>query len=139
MSRPTPQFKWISCLFIPVLALGLAASAAQANDEDRPRKKERNCIHVSSINGFNPIDRKHLTISAGANKTYLVTLFHRCHELKWSEKIAISASSSWTCSNSRDKIIVDGERCLISRIEKVDNRAAAKELVEERNPKRRSD
>jgi hypothetical protein len=100
---------------------------------DKKALKERSCIHVSSINGFNPIDNKHLTVSVGANKTYLVTLFNRCHELKWTEQIGIHATMSWSCSNSKDHIIVDGRRCLVSDIEQVEDRDAAKVLVSELN------
>ena len=135
------QSKWLSHLIAPMIAAGIASACASAGeDRDRVRSKERTCIHVSSINGFNPIDPKHLTISVGASKTYLVTLFSRCRELNWSEKIAIKSHSSWTCSNSKDRILVDGDRCMISKIELVENRKAARELVEKRNPKRsRSD
>ena len=122
----------------PVIAsLFLAAffaNPAQALAEDEINKKalkERSCIHVSSINGFNPIDSKHLTVSVGANKTYLVTLFNRCYDLKWTEQIGIRATMSWSCSNSKDHIIVDGRRCLISDLELVEDRAAAKSMVSE--------
>ena len=100
----------------------LAADEASAKDE-------RTCIHVGSINGFNPIDKRHLTVSVGANKVYLVTLANTCRELKWNNEIAIKASGTWTCSNSRDKIFVGYQKCFISNIQKVESRAKAKEMV----------
>lgn len=114
------------------LALVLAVTApttANADEAEVKTGKERSCIHVSSINGFNAIDNKHLTVSVGANKTYLVTLFSRCIDLKWTQDIAYSSTMSWSCSNSMDKIIVEGQRCLIDDIERVEDTATAREIV----------
>jgi hypothetical protein len=112
-----------------VLSAGtLLANPAIAQEEDSS-KKERTCLHVNSINGFNPIDKRHLTVSVGANKVYLVTLKSNCRDLKWNQSIAIKATSSWTCSNSHDKIYVGEQRCFIDDIERVESHAKAKLMV----------
>lgn len=94
--------------------------------------RHRECIHVRSINGFNVIDNKHLTVSTGPKRTYLLTLWNRCHDLRFAHQIAIKSTGSWTCSHSRDVVITDDQRCMIDDIERVESHKAAKDLVEER-------
>lgn len=105
----------------------------QENEAENDSAKSDSCLLVSGINGFNPIDNKHLTVDVGASKTYLITLRHLCHDLKWSEDIIYDATMSWSCTDTKDKIIVNGMSCFIDTIERVEDRKAAKELVADRN------
>lgn len=99
-----------------------------ADDEGRHRE----CIYVRSINGYRVIDDKHLTVSTSPRRIYLVTLWNRCYDLKWSHQIAIKAYSSWTCSHSRDYVITEENRCIIDNIERVSSYEEAVDLVAER-------
>lgn len=112
-----------------LLSAGTLIANPAIADEEESTKNDRTCLHVNSINGFNPIDKRHLTVSVGANKTYLVTLKSNCRDLKWNQAIAIKATSSWTCSNSHDKIYVGEQRCFIADIERVESHAKAKAMI----------
>ncbi len=114
---------------IIVISAGISLSVPSVADDEESSKNDRTCLHVNSINGFNPIDKRHLTVSVGANKVYLVTLKSNCRDLKWNQAIAIKATSSWTCSNSHDKIFVGEQRCFIANIERVESHAKAKARV----------
>lgn len=115
--------------------LGATPSWAEEAEDTSDREttsKEDSCIYVPGINGFNPIDNRHLTVGVGASKTYLLTLRHICHDLRWTEDIAYDSTLTWSCTNTKDKIIVKGFSCFIDTIEQVEDHAAAKALVAER-------
>lgn len=101
--------------------------------------RHRECIYVPGISGFNVIDNKHLTVSTSPKRIYLVTLWNRCHDLKWTHEIAVKSTGSWTCSHSRDMILTEEQRCTIDDIERVDSFDAAKALVAERNASEEAD
>lgn len=104
-------------------------------DDDPDSERRRSCIYVRSIDGFHVIDDRHITVSTGPRHIYLVTLFNRCRQLNWTHKIAIKSHGSWTCSYSKDTLLVDGDRCLIDDIEPVASVAEAEALVAERTGK----
>ena len=62
--------------------------------------RHRECIYVPGIDGFKVIDNKHLTVSTSPKRIYLITLWNRCHRLKWAHQIAIKSTGSWTCSGT---------------------------------------
>lgn len=101
--------------------------------------RHRECIYVPGIDGFKVIDNKHLTVSTSPRRIYLITLWNRCHRLKWAHQIAIKSTGSWTCSHSRDMVLTDDQRCMIDDIERVDSFDAAKALVAERNARDEAD
>jgi hypothetical protein len=101
-------------------------------EEDR---RHRECIYVRGISGFGVIDDKHLTVSTSPRRTYLVTLRNRCRDLRWAHQIAIKSFGSWTCSHSRDVVLVGDQRCMIQNIERVGSKKEAIALVEERKDK----
>lgn len=94
--------------------------------------RHRECIYVPGIDSFNVIDNKHLTVSTSPKRMYLITLWNRCHDLRWAHQIAIKSTGSWTCSHSRDMILTEDQRCMIEDIERVESHDAAKALVAER-------
>lgn len=106
----------------------------EADDEEdlEDEGRHRECIYVRAINNFHVIDEKHLTVSTSPRRLYLVTLWNRCHDLKWSHTIAIKAYGSWTCSHSRDYVITKENRCIIDNIERVSSIEEAEEIVAER-------
>lgn len=102
-------------------------------EETASEGRHRECIYVPGINSFHVIDDKHLTVSTSPRRIYLVTLWNRCFDLKWSHQIAIKSYSSWTCSHSRDTIITEDSRCFIDEIERVESNEAAENIVAERS------
>ena len=104
-----------------------------AGEEPASEGRHRECIYVPGIDTFHVIDDKHLTVSTSPRRIYLVTLWNRCFDLKWSHQIAIKSYSSWTCSHSRDTIITEDSRCIIDDIERVASHEAAESIVAERS------
>ena len=119
----------------------LIAQSTETNEtyEGDGDARHRECIYVAGINGFKVIDNKHLTVSTSPKRMYLITLWNRCHDLKWAHQIAIKSTGSWTCSHSRDMILTEDQRCMIDDIERVDTFDAAKALVAERNASEEDD
>lgn len=109
-----------------------AEDGGEAEEDIKEDKRHRECIYVPGIDDFHYIDDKHLTVSTSPRRIYLVTLWNRCFDLRWSHTIAIKAYSSWTCSHSRDYVITEEHRCVIDDIERVDSIDEAERLVEER-------
>lgn len=97
--------------------------------------RHRECIYVPGISGYGVIDDKHLTVSTSPKRIYLVTLWNRCHDLRWSHQIAIKSFGSWTCSHSRDVVLTGDQRCIIENIERVASTKEAKAIVQERKDK----
>jgi hypothetical protein len=76
-------------------------------------------IKEYKINGWNSLDRRHVTISIGASRSYLVTLRDNCDGLRSAETIAFNTTvgglTDW------DTLLVRGsgrylERCYIESI-----------------------
>lgn len=107
-------------------------TTGDAGEETAREGRHRECIYVPGIDTFHVIDDKHLTVSTSPRRIYLVTLWNRCFDLKWSHQIAIKSYSSWTCSHSRDTIITEDSRCIIDEIERVESNEAAESIVAER-------
>ena len=113
------------------------AAVADTNEDYDAEKdgRHRECIYVPGINGYGVIDDKHLTVSTSPKRIYLVTLWNRCFDLRWSHQIAIKSTGSWTCSHSRDVVLTGDQRCIIENIERVGSKKEAKALVQERKDK----
>lgn len=121
---------------VPEAAPGDTVEEETAEDDGEETASEgrhRECIYVPGIDTFHVIDDKHLTVSTSPRRIYLVTLWNRCFDLKWSHQIAIKSYSSWTCSHSRDTIITEDSRCFIDEIERVESNEAAENIVAERS------
>lgn len=132
MPRLTNRRLWAAVIAAAVISLPVWSDEPEETPTNDEASKEDSCIYVSGINGFNPIDNRHLTVTVGANKTYLLTLRHTCHDLKWTEDIIYDSTLTWSCTNTMDKIIVKGMSCYIKTIERVEDWAAAKALVADR-------
>lgn len=133
MRHPFPTNISLVGTFVLLCIAALWSHGAFA-DDDEGSDKNSECIHVRNITGFNTIDDHHVLFTSGANKKHLVTTFGRCHQLQWSETIAIKSTTNWTCSNSKDTILYnDGlspRRCPIADITRVESMAEAREIVE---------
>lgn len=105
----------------------------EGSDKDKDSEgRHRECIHVRSIDDFHVIDDRHITVSTSRTRVYLLTLWNRCRQLNWTHQIAIKSHGSWTCSYSKDVLLVDGDRCMIDDIERVASVDEAEEIVAER-------
>lgn len=112
----------------PVADTETASEEGEPEDEGRHRE----CIYVRSMDSYHVIDDRHLTVSTGPRRMYLLTLRNRCYGLKWARTIVISSRGSWSCSNSLDTIVAGKHRCLIDDIERVGSKAEAESLVSDR-------
>jgi len=94
----------------------------------------RQCILVSQIETYYPLDRSHVVIvGRGGRGTLLGTLRPSCWELPRSPSIALDTSRHTICAGETADLLVRGERCFIRSIETVESLEAAETLVSERN------
>jgi hypothetical protein len=99
----------------------LPAAIVQASwaAEDKPTSSP--CALVSQIDHFQYLDDRTALLEVSPNKTYRVTFFNPCRELKWAIFARIEARPG-ICLAKGDKIVVRRdhgieERCIVDTIE----------------------
>lgn len=128
------------CLLF-VSPLVLAQDESEENENTEPSGNV--CISIRTINGFNPIDKEFMHVTASGRKHYLFTMERSCIGLRNANAIAIADAMTRVCSNSMSRIGYRdmGRRntCRILDIEEVasseDARALAEAHKEERKDK----
>ena len=127
-----------------VLAI-IAAAGAQEGVKDAngdvdvstsPSAGAQTCLTLSRINDFDGLSERHVYVANGRDH-YLLTMDHQCHGLADAENISIANPSNRICSNSLAELRYRGvsgrlETCLITSVESVEDKAAARRIVEER-------
>lgn len=100
----------------------ILASGCAAQSDQTTAASDRECFQSSSVSGFNSIDSRHVRISVGASRAYILTTLWDTHTLNWSEAIALHATNGMICTgNGLGVEIVGGEpsqRYPISSIER---------------------
>ena len=92
-------------------------------------------IRLVNIHGYAVIDNQHLVLNGGARRHYLVTLRHRCSDMRFGTQIGTSFGSTATITSPHFEYIYTGQndmRCYIETIEEVDDLDAARALILER-------
>ncbi|MDH4072345.1 MAG: DUF6491 family protein [Gammaproteobacteria bacterium] len=121
----------VSVLVAPVFAL------AQDETSEEPAAEENVCINTNMVRSFEAFDDMHVYVRQGSSQHFLLTMRSRCLGLEWAQGIAFKDTTSRICSNRfgeivfRDRTMAQGlQSCRIGKIERVESREAAKELVE---------
>jgi len=123
-------------LLTAIAAIGLAATPAQAQDDDADTGSSR--IRLVNINGYSVLDNEHLVLNGGVSHHYLVTLRSRCSGLRSGIQVGTSFPSTATLhSPSMEYITIANDplqqRCFIDTIEEVESVDAARALVADRD------
>jgi len=120
-------------LKMSVIASAILTSLAGAALLTAPVSAER--IRLININGYSVIDHQHLVLNGGARRHYLVTLRHRCPDMRFGTRIGTSFASTETIHSPRFEYVTAGHsdmRCYIDTIEEVDDLDTARALILER-------
>jgi len=120
-------------IFVQAAVLA-AALLAPSGAPAATGQSERACVHLRNINNYTVIDDRHLVLTGGASRHYLVTTRTRCSGMRYGAQIATSfGETARLCPPIAEFIIPDdGWRCLIDTVEEVDSVDAARELIQTR-------
>ena len=106
-------------------------------DPSIPRPIRSACFSVRRINSFSAFHDEYVYIQDRGRQHYLLTMHRGCFGLRSARDIAIQNHADRVCSNSQAGISYRGpggrlEKCFIRAVEAVEDRAAARSLVESR-------
>jgi Family of unknown function (DUF6491) len=133
-----------TALFAGVLLTGTAALAQDdANDtrtidiDGGEPLSEEACFNIREARSFSALDDRYVYLEGPRDEHFVLTMFPGCFGLEDSIEIAISNQLSRVCSIDTPKITYRGlggdlESCSVRRVDAVEDRSAAEELVESR-------
>lgn len=88
-------------------ALGLAACATTG---EQASTEGRDCFYASNVTGYNMIDDRHVGVSVGANRHYVLETMFNANELDWTQAIALRSTTGQICTGSGIGVdIIGGE------------------------------
>lgn len=88
-------------LLTAAAAFSLAACAATPTDTaSTAMPADRDCFYANSVSGFNAIDDRHVRITAGASRHYILTTNFNARDLRYSEALALRSRSGWVCTGT---------------------------------------
>lgn len=110
--------------------IGLVATSAAAPgfarspEEPAAKAQPRQCFWTRQVNNFASDDDKVVNVRVGVKDVYQLEMLGRCHDIDWSQKIAIrSRGSSQICSGLDAEIItpssIGPQRCQVSKVRKL--------------------
>ncbi|MGJ3230529.1 MAG: DUF6491 family protein [Oceanicaulis sp.] len=120
----------LTALVSAIALLGAGgAAAAQESDE------ANSCVSLRSINGYQVIDDRHLVLTGGASRYYLVTTRTRCSGLRFGAQIGTSfADNARLCPPMVEYVIPDdGWRCAIDTVVEVESVEEAEQIAASRS------
>ncbi len=131
-ARPT-RVKESLGLAIAVCVLGGCATLPV----ERRSKTERVCIDRREISSISALDDRHAFVKRGSGHYSLLTLDERCTGLALARTLAIEGSAPRVCGGGGSLLSFDSPavglmRCRVERIEPVQDRSTALELIESR-------
>jgi hypothetical protein len=129
-------------LTLAFTGLGCTSTKSADNREDAPVAQEA-CFNVRDVLSFDALHDKYVYVRCRRGRHYLLTMENICLGLRNSLAIAVSNDFNRVCSQDRATIRYEGlgrtSRCLILWVEKVEDREAARALVERRTKPQDSD
>ena len=129
-------------LIVTISGFGCTSTSATAAGEGEPPAAKA-CFNVRDVLSFDALHDKFVYVRCRHGRHFLLTMENICLGLRNSLAIAVSNDFNRVCSQDRATITYQGlgrtARCLILRVEAVDDRAAAQKLVERRTKPQDSD
>lgn len=113
--------------------------AQSASTSEEPA--QRSCVRLININGYTTLDDRHLLLSGGASRHYLVTTQRSCYGLERGMQVGLSfPDTARICNASLEYLVVpEGGRCRIQSIEEVEDAETARRLIEARDARSEGD
>ena len=135
MRRKLRTTAWVLGVIFAVSGLACTSTRNVDTSGGKPDTKET-WFNVSRVRSFSPLHESFVYVRVGSDEHYLLTLDSVYTSLPHATGITISGDFSWICSNTGAMITYrdSGRRvsCRILRIEAVDSKEAAQQLVDER-------
>lgn len=107
------------------LLAGSAAAPVVAKTPEEPgAKPQRQCFWTRQVNNFASNDDRVINIRVGVKDIYQLQMFGRCHDVDWSNQIAIrSRGSSYICTGLDAEVIaptsIGPQRCAVRSVRKL--------------------
>jgi hypothetical protein len=125
---------------LALAVLVLAGCASSQPVAEQPRAGNI-CINVRQINSFEALDDRHVLIRARVSDYYLFTVGQPCSGLAFARAIVIPEPLNRVCGDGFSDLSFNlpgagSKRCRIVKIEPVEDRRAAKALIESRRAKK---
>ena len=121
-----------------LIALSCLALAL-ADDAPKPAKPEKSCINRRQINAITPLEARYALARLSAGRLYLLTLDTNCATLTpaFTRSLVLVQPEARVCDDggslvSFEETGVGTTRCRIERIERVDSKEAARDLIDSR-------
>ena len=103
-----------------LLAAGALAIASPAIADDPSPAPRSSCAFVDRIYNFHEIDDYSAIIQTSPSRSYKVTFFNSCREMRWAIFARVEARPG-ICLSKGDKIIVGrhgfANRCIVDKVE----------------------
>jgi hypothetical protein len=98
-----------TCLVAAALSLAACATPESATETSAP-PAGRDCFNSDNVNGYSYIDDRHVAVTVGANRRYVLTTMFNANDLDWTNAIAIRSTTGWICTgNGLGVEVIGGE------------------------------
>lgn len=84
---------------IAIAAMTLAACASNSR-ADQSAAAGNDCFRAADVNGYGVIDDRHVRITVGASRRYVLTTAWNAHDLDWTSAIAIRTATGRVCTGN---------------------------------------
>ena len=110
-----------------VSAASLLAAACTAQSDAAAASapgEGRECFHADSASSFTPVGDDAVVVRVGANRHYRLEFVGPCHDIDWSQQIALrTQGSAWICRGHDADILVRGpqgaDRCPVRAVRRL--------------------
>lgn len=126
----------MSAMILAVAALALLGEADEGKDA---KKAAKTCLTRRQIHAVSPLEGHHALARLSAGRFYLLTLDKSCRPLTpaFTKNLVLERSESRVCDDGTSLVSfeesgVGPTRCRIEKIDKVESKAAALELIDAR-------
>lgn len=114
----------IAIVAAAVSALGAGTAIAKSPTEPVAPASRGQCFWTSQVNNFASSDGKIVNLRVGVREVYQLEMFGRCHDVDWTQNIAVrSRSGPQICSGLEAEIItpssIGSQRCPVKTVRKL--------------------
>ena len=107
-----------------LIAVGTANAKSPVEPAVAGAKPARQCFWTHQVNNFASSDDRIVNLRVGVKDVYQLEMFGRCHDVDWTQKIAVvSRGGSNICSGLDAEIIapstIGPQRCPVSTVRKL--------------------
>ena len=87
----------------------LAGACTASSDPQAASAQGEGCFHADSVSSFTPVGDDAVVVRVGANRHYRLEYVGPCHDIDWSQRIALrTRGSAWICRGHDADIFVPG-------------------------------